>query len=500
MTTSGKNIPLPGPKCRWMCASIPSRLAVFIIGLFIALSSAPVIADREPWDLGWLLDVDPTAVSEHALLARAQKLEQEHQRFHQYNGIVWVADFRDSHDANPAYFGSGSDSCLFTGFYLAAATYRFMVTHSEADLDIVLETLRGLHILSHISGIPGVIARNAFPLGRAAEWRYPEKWQFRIKQGYMYESPDNIPDVLDPAKYYPKMMFYTKGTRDQLTGMLFGLAVAMGNLRKPELDNQLHLRVKITKCLEIIDIVGTDIFRRLKSTRFVIKDHQGATGTTAKKVSGLLKLQLLALYKEIVRARGSLYADEYKKVLKSYNRQFGRVLTFKGLENFLQPIIGDYYAWNLRLTRVFSIWGLEEDSKPRRRLVRYTEKRIWKYVRHHENTHFTFLFNRMKGQDFVNVDDAVLSLRRYYFRPMRSWSSPLVGKERMPNVLRRLFRADKQFVVPAHLRRFAKFFLWHKNPYSVGKELDRFGQQRSSGLSYLLPYWMGRYFGFLPTP
>ena len=474
-----------------------SIVCCLLLGIFQPWLS---FAGDDRWDLNWLLNVDPATLSDSDLLEHAHRLEHQYQQYNQYNGILWIGAFANPDDSVPTRYSGGADNALFTGFYLAAATYRFLVTHHESDLDVILITLRGIHILTHISGIPGVIVRNAFPLAQAYIWNYPNAWERRIKKGFVYESPENVPDILNPSETYEKMVFYAKATRDQLTGILFGLSVALGYLRSVDCDDHPHLTKKIKASLQIIDLIGSDIFERLASKRFKIKDHANRTGTTASKVSGLLKLQLFALRKEILRSRGDLYADEYGRFMKTYKRQFRKSLALDGVENFLQPVIGGYYAWNLRLARIFSVWLLEHDSRRKEKAVTYARRRIWRYIKHHENTHFIFLYNLMKGNDFVNLDEGITSLKRFYFRPMRSWCSPLAGKERRPNFIRRLFRADKKFVVPAHLRKFSRFFLWQKDPYRVGKHIYKEGVQRSPGLSFLLPYWMGRYYGFLPTP
>ncbi|MBN2107803.1 MAG: hypothetical protein JW832_10290, partial [Deltaproteobacteria bacterium] len=124
-------------------------------------------------DLSYLLDLDPAAVSDRQLYERAVMLEQNYQAYHCVNGIIWQGRYAEAEDGEPSLYGTGGDSAIFTGFYLAGAVYRFITTGEARDLDAVFEAARGLHILTHISGTPGVIARCAFPAAQAAKWRYP---------------------------------------------------------------------------------------------------------------------------------------------------------------------------------------------------------------------------------------------------------------------------------------------------------------------------------------
>ena len=481
--------------------------------IYVILSAlllvSPVNAQRDRLDLGWLLEVDPTTLSGKELFNKAVELESDYQKFHQSHGIIWTASYENVDDKIPTSYSAVADNALFTGFYLAAATYRFMVTNKEQDLDKILQTLRGIHILTHISGIPGVLARNAFPAEMAKNWKYPEGWRARIERGFVYKSASGVPDILNPDAFYPPMIFYARATRDQLSGILFGLAITIANLRKQELQQLSQLRRKIEECQKISAEIGTVVYNRLKSNRYKIRDHLGLTGTTASRVSGLLKLQLLALYKEILKDKGNWYSHEYKEFMIKYRESFHQSILFNGRTNFLQPLFGGYYAWNLRMARAFSIWILEDDPERRQKIVAFTRKRIWKFVRYHENSHFNFLFYAMNPEDQSKLFEGVLSLKRFYFRPMRSWNSPCILSEKDPchesrkgpSVIRQLLRMDKAYVIPAHLRKFSRFFIWQKDPFKVGdRDEKNLGNQRSPGLSYLLPYWMGRYYGFIAAP
>ena len=135
------------------------------------------VKDALAEDLSYLLDLDPDAVTNLNLYERAVMLENNYQAYHCVNGIIWEARYAEATDEQPTQYGNGGDSAIFTGFYLAGAVYRFLTTGQTHDLDAVFEAARGLHILTHVSGTPGVIARCAFPAVQAAQWRYPDAWQ-----------------------------------------------------------------------------------------------------------------------------------------------------------------------------------------------------------------------------------------------------------------------------------------------------------------------------------
>ncbi len=399
-----------------------------LVALCPATIGVCAVKDAHAEDLSYLLDLDPEAVSNRDLYERAVMLEDNYQAYHCVNGIVWEARYAEATDEQPTLYGNGGDSAIFTGFYLAGAVYRFLTTGQARDLAAMFEAARGLHILTNVSGTPGVIARCAFPAVQAAQWRYPEAWQERIEQGYVYESSADIPDIGNPSLYYPPMIYYTRATRDQLTGILYGIGVALSELDPDNYDTETAYAVQ--KVRDILHDVIQAVFRRLEATGFIIKDHKGATGTSAILVSGLLKVQLLAVYRAALEQSQGIDGREYKRIDRLYKRAFARAFCLNdGNASSLfnrRSLLDDYYAFNLRFARSFTIHLLERNSRRRATVVDYMEKHVWRYVQNHRNTHFIFLYAAASG-DSSRLDDAARSLRELSLRPLRNWSSPLHG-------------------------------------------------------------------------
>jgi len=455
-----------------------------------------------PRDLGYLLELDPTAVTDQDLHDRAAMLEENYQAHHCVNGIVWEARYAEAADQQPSLYETGGDSAIFTGFYLAGAVYRFLTTGRADDLDAVLQAARGLHILTHISGTPGVIARCAFPAAQAALWRYPEKWQERIDGGYVYQSPADIPDIGNPPACYPVMIYYTRATRDQLTGILYGTGVALAGLDPQGYSAEVAGAVQRVK--DILQEVVRDVWGRLEATGFVIMDHEGRTGTSAMLVSGLLKVQLLAVYRAALEQREGADSAAYRRIDRLYTCAFaGAFCLNDGDASALfnrSSLSEGYYAYNLRFARSFTVHLLEQDSRRRDSVADYMEKHVWRYVQSHSNTHFIFLYVAASG-DASRLDNATRGLRELSLRPLRNWSSPLHGRDCYPPRLVLLYGDVSGFVVPVHLRKPTGYFIWQKDPFETGDgEVNTEGLTEAIGLDFILPYWMGRYYGFIDAP
>jgi len=94
-------------------------------------------------------------------------LNQTYQKDHQVDGITFV---RWLHPDGYYGYDTGADNAMFTGFYLASAAFRLSAMQGELSgwlLHDIHQTLQGIHLLTNVSGTPGVLARLAFPLDDA---------------------------------------------------------------------------------------------------------------------------------------------------------------------------------------------------------------------------------------------------------------------------------------------------------------------------------------------
>lgn len=490
-----------------------------------------------------LLRADPSLVSLRDLARHAEVLERRFQERCQWHGIVFGPRRAHPDDPEPTLFDNGGDAALFTGFALATAVYRFTVTRSDEDCDRVLREVRGLHLLTHVSGTPGVLVRCAIPWEQRARWSYPERWRGRmwpdgaepraVRPGpYLDQSPDALPDVLaargltlfgeSPPATLPRLLFYARTTRDQLTGVLFGLAVAWTELDPDRQGSTPDLRARVAAARSIVAEIARALLDRLVADAreraqpaskcasppaglarldLRIHDHRGAAGTLANDVSGKLKLALLALNvaildQEAARADGPGRAalEERRDELRRAYDGAWRGFFLLNLDALTNGLARSYFPWNLRCTQTFTLWLLERDPKRRAQLLAHAERAEWSFVRDDENTWFTFQHAVMHGGAAAIPADpafaaALFNLKALSLRPARSFSSPLHGTE------------SRGRPVPAHLRKPTVEFLWQRDPFTVGGEQDDprdvSGLDESTGLSFLLPYWLGRAAGLL---
>jgi len=492
-----------------------------------------------------LLRADPGSVSLLDLARHAERLDRRYDERCQWHGITFSPRRAHPDDPEPTLFHRGGDAALFTGFALATAVFRFSVTRSDGDLDRVVREIGGLHLLTHASGTPGVLVRCAISWEERSRWGYPERWRGRQwpegpelrhdRPGpYLDWSPDGLPDVLAsrglaPLRErspptLPRLLFYARATRDQLTGVVLGLAAAWTGLDpgRPGLSPEQRARIAAARTIvggiarDLLDRMVADARARgrarparacasvrdaLERLDLRLRDHRGAAGTFANDVSGRLKLALLALNvavlsEEAARAEGpacAALAQRRDELAGAYDRAW-RGCIRPGLDAFKNRFGRSYFRWNLRCTQTYTLWLLERDPGRRAQLLDYAERAEWRWVRDDGNVWFTFQRAVMRGGAAASPSDpafaaALENLRALSLRPARSFSSPLHGTD------------TRGEPVPAHLRKPAIDFLWQHAPSTVGGEdgdpPDVSGLDESTGQSFLLPYWLGRAEGLL---
>jgi len=117
------------------------------------------------------------------------------------------------------------------------------------------------------------------------------------------------------------MRWYSRATKDQLTGLVFGLAAAWTNVQ----DNE-------TKSL--VQLIALNVYLKLKKDNWKIRDASGKNDTSADDVDSSLKLAVLALANSV----GSEEAqDEYEDDWKQFVGLFGILGVGDRYIDFLPP-------------------------------------------------------------------------------------------------------------------------------------------------------------------
>jgi hypothetical protein len=464
------------------------------LSIALCLCAAGCLTPSEPWQQRLrevelhgasagaisLVQSDPAAVESGgpaSLAQRASELERRYVEDVEVEGVVWVPLRSDPAAAEPDRYGTGGDSLLFTGVAVAAWTWKYGVT---GNADRLVEALRGLWILTHVAG-PGVLCRAAFPSRRDAEFGWPSAWAGRDPR-FVGETPAGA--IRDPIRGgpLPAMRWYTRATRDQLTGLVLGLASVWALATAPTTDSELAAQLRT-----VVAEITADVVAQLRAHDWRIRDASGRNDTTADDVDGLLRVAVLGL----ARVVGVADAD------REYEREFRRAVegphpldSFQRYSNLF-----GYYAHNLRAARTYSIWLLDADPERRVQIVDYARTRWRRWTDHHGNAWLSWLWFVMSGAP--PDAEGLRALYELRWKPIRSASSPLAGRWSPPRIDAVIFDTTPAWVLPVYLRKPSEYFSWQKEPWGAGEPGNR-GRANTTGLDFLAAYWLGRAHGFIP--
>lgn len=435
-----------------------------------------------PSDMTYLLSIAPvTSGGLPSLEAWERELTIRYERDVEVEGVLWQPLRSGQGQLEPDAYGSGGDSLLYTGIAAATWAWKYSVTQDPQDGDRVLRALRGLWILTHAAG-PGVLCRCAFPVGREAEWNYPAAWDSRLRDGFV--------NRMDPAGSYPdpvfggqlpQSRFYTRATKDQLSGLVFGLANLwhyVATAPVPDATLQATVRSTVTQ-------ITADVIKQLRDYDWRIRDARGENDTSADDVDDLLKLALLAVGRAVgLHGMESRFLDEFR----SFKGTFGILGAADRYNNLEQ-----YYAHSLRAQRAFSIWLLDDDADRRSTMVEYSEKHWRRWTEGHKNAWLAFLWASMAGGDSEATAEGDEALLELMAKPTRLWSSPLSERWEAPGFFAVTFGTTARFVLPVYLRKPNAYFTWQKEPWDPGElPYEQLGLAESTGLDFLAPYWLSR--------
>ncbi|HOT51797.1 MAG TPA: hypothetical protein PLI07_12520, partial [Candidatus Hydrogenedentes bacterium] len=203
--------------------------------------------------------------------------------------------------------------------------------------------------------------------------------------------------------------------------------------------------------------------------------------------AGLNSLQMLSFLKVAHYMTGDRkYEDHYRSLIVDHHYLANVLLTKKTFPDSVNHSDDQlaFVAW-------YPILQLEKDPKVRRALCMGVQRHI-QIVQCEQPSFYTFVYATVDPQG-ADIEGAVENLRqipadRRHWDMMNSHRAD-VSFSPLPN---RFGQQVLTRVLPADEREFAK---WNADPYIPDYPGD--GRHEDDGAAYLLPYWMGRYHGFI---
>ena len=338
------------------------------------------------------------------------------------------------------------DSALWTGSYLAAEAFRFKVTQSSEALANARRAFSGIQSLVDATG-NNALARCVIP----DDSPYAAAIQGEEAANGIYHSG-------------PGNFWVGNTSRDQYSGVIFGMGVAY------ELIEDQDLRTSIAG-------VVTRLVQFLLDHSWSVVLPDG-TSTTSFLVRPEMQLAFLQLARQV-------NPDQF-----STTYDINRVLLSPSV---MAPISADvlsdssYFKFNLDTMNLYTLIHRESSD------FDAIYKKAYDILRNHtddqDNAFFNMIDYAINGANATRdagtrdmLDQWLLRVRRDPYidhtGQFPSCGDPASACQPLPII-----------------DRAATDFIWQRSPYQLAGGAD--GLIETAGIDYILPYWMGRYYGVI---
>lgn len=368
------------------------------------------------------------------------------------------------------------DNAYMTGMYLGALSMKYAVTQDAADRAAARRTLEALHLLCTVSGKKGLLVRAAWPVDRPLQ-----------DDGQWRTSPDG------------KYKWRGDVSSDQMDGVVFGFSVAY-DLMADETDKAIiaqdvaaladHV---LENGLRIIDVDGNETTWGRYYPTYV---------RLIEPMNALLLLQLLKVAHHVTGEPRFAeayrnWADEKEYAQAALRARRSRDPKARGSVNHSDDVLLFLgYEPLLRLEQEPAV--REHIVASFRRAYGGTEK--YPGMKPEGNPLYAFLAAKYL-EDGEMMGTAVDTLRWFPFRI--KWERGVIAQyEQELGFVDEPSPASPEPVAGAPLpvdRRAKTWSAWVQDPYNEPLDASENDPVEYNGHDYLLGYWLGRYYGFIPA-
>ena len=404
------------------------------------------------------------AVNEADALAISANIQTTHAPF----GSIIDPMYGSGDPASPDYttlvgYNHAGDAAIWTGHYLAAESYRYRVTGSGDALANVQRTLDAIAALATVSGT-GVLARFAAPSS--------SPWTAGIMTG---EAGHGIYEGVWNGETH---CWLGNTSRDQYTGVFFGLSVAYESVADGRMKRQ--IRDVVTRMLDFLIANGWNVVMPPKPTLTVCPEGTGYDpGSTTFLQRPDQRLAFLQIGRQVNPSRfGALYRAE--------RAAFAATVALPIMAE-CQDTHDSYYKFNLDHANLFHLVRLEETTSPFRAFYVQAYDALRGCTGSHQNAHFNMVDHALRGPDAPRDGETRSLLGLWLERPRRDYYKDLSNQYPVCG--------DRSCIPIAVNDRVNTDFLWQRSPFQLSGGKN--GTIETPGIDYILPYWMGRFYGVI---
>lgn len=374
-------------------------------------------------------------------------------------GTMADPGFMTSDPSSPYYYTIESynrtgDGANWTGHWIAAEAFRYAVTGS---LDALTNVQRGVNGVQSLVDVTSPAAKDLL----ARSW-LPQNSPYLPKI-----QTDEGHNGLYASTYNGEQVYWIGSTsRDQFSGVFFGLAVAYDLVSDATLRGQ--IAALVTRMLDNLLAHNWSVVmpNGTVSTTFVGRTEQ--------------QLTLLQIGRHVNPAK---YLTRYQSFRSSNSSSTGFAISIDCLDTY-----SSYYKFNLDYINLFDLIRLEEPTSTYRSRYVSAYNTLRRCTATHQNAHFNMVDRSINGPNATRDADTQLFLGQWLQRSRRAFYTDVSSKYAVCGTN----RACSPVPVPD---RPNTDFLWQRSPLLLYGGGD--STVETAGIDYVLPYWMARYYGVI---
>lgn len=413
---------------------------------------------------------------------KAMYFEKQVRQRHIRNGFNASLEGMKHGDLSTGYLKDSDNDGLWTSMYLGAEIFRYAVTKSDDALQNCLESLDAMERLYTITSIPGFPARSFERRGNKDRLSDPDRWQHASDPEWDWKSTTSS---------------------DEAIGHIFALG-AMAELidNQPMKNRAIHLiDILVQHIVEhdyyLVDFDGKPTTWGRWNPEYVNAHPKnvGDRKITSSNIIAMLQTAYRFTHKEIYKEKGLELMEKYG-YLDNLMRPMSEIGIAPADASELSKELSD--AWNHSDDEMYFLgyWGLYRYAFNNELKAKYKEAIIdhWKIERPEKEGAWN-IFTAMVSDEF-DLKEAVWYLQEH---PMDMINWDIMNSQRM----------DIEFIAPNFRNQTLKEVLppderpvqrHNGNMFNIDKKGGNGIGEESAGDIWLLPYWMGRYFGVISTP
>ncbi len=416
------------------------------------------------------------------MAARAIAYQEIYELRHLWHGFSYGNWNPDAQDGDYQLSTLG-DATFVSGNCTMAMAYRYAVEKSPEALAVVKEQVDGFRFFQRLTGVPGLIGRS---FAHESDPSEHGAWDDFSPGSHKYLGTGE----------FEGWRWRGDVSRDQASGALLGIAAAYDLVDDPEVKT-----VAATFIAEMADHIWDNGLKFVdpdgKPTKY--GDYNGEILEGWPMPNGLNALCALTLFKAAAHASGEeRFQDYYDQLIegKSY---------MQIMEDFMWVYSGystkwynTYIAWE----NFFHLMRLEEDPERRSKLEAIFDKTLWNVQKDPTPNHRGIAeWNPVKTAWFLystgrhdpeSLYRALWMVERFPDAPLRDRK---VTNSLDPTIEKNPDKPQFSMYPLPPDKRIPDMVIWHRGPYGLDGGED--SSEERTGCDYLLPYWMGRYYGFI---